>query len=108
MLIGRQKPERNVAVGGAGDTTGGDGPDAVTVEPELQQEGGREGEVPPGRVVVALQEWSKVDLVLDQIADEAGEVIVWEPVTQIQWKEEVLVGLLSSEVGLRSAGHDRP
>ena len=108
VLIGRKPSERHVIKGGARHLPRGRGPDTVAVEPELQEEGRVEGEVATLGVVVSGREEREVDLRVDELGDEPGEVILGEPVVEARWEEEVLMGVVSTEVRLRSRGvHDR-
>lgn len=63
-----------------------------------------EGEVAPLGVVVAVGEEREVDLVVDELGEKSGEVIIGEPVVATRREEEVLVGVVATEVRLRRWG----
>ena len=76
VLVGRKPSERHIVIGGARHFPRGGGPDTVAVEPELEAESRVEGEVAALGVVVAAGEEREVNLVVDELGDESGEVIL--------------------------------
>ena len=64
-----------------------------------------EGKTAALGIVEALGERSEIDLIVDDLTDETREVALREPFVEVGREEEVLVGVVSSEVRLRSAVH---
>ena len=108
MLVGGEPAEGHILVGGAGDGAGGDGARAVAVEPELPEERGIECEIATLGVAVALGEGVQVELVLYELAEDASEVTLGEPVLQVRGEKVALMEVIPAEVGLRGLMHHPP
>ena len=59
-------------------------------------------------VVVSLQGEVQVELVLDELAEEASEVTLGKPVLQVRGERVSLTEAVMTEVGLRRLGYESP
>jgi hypothetical protein len=99
-MIGRgvagQHSEGDVFVAAAFDLAGGTDPGAVGIQHAKQGLGVVGGvAVPVGPV--GAQERLEVELV-DDVEDEPGQVVGWQPVAQVRWEQERLVAVAGTEV----------
>ncbi len=68
-------------------------------------EAGIEGGESPRLVVVVREEGLQIEVVVDHLGDDAGEVVRGEPLIEIRRKEEGLLGIVLSERGAAFGRH---
>jgi len=67
-----------------------------------------EGGSAPVLVVEGGEEGVEVEVIVDDLSDDPGEVIGGEPLVEIGRKEQSLIGIVSAEGGTVRARHERP
>jgi hypothetical protein len=94
MLVGGQPPSGEVLEGGFLESSGTRHADTVAVEEDLELEARVEGGEPTRLVVVAREEGGQVEMIVNDLRDDAREVVLGEPLVELRREEEGLLGVV--------------
>jgi hypothetical protein len=100
-MIGRavaaQDPEGEVLGAAPLDLAGGADPGAVGIQQHPQQHPRRIGGPTMPVSSIGLEERTQVELV-DDVEDEPGQMVGWQPVAKVWWEQECLVAVTGKEL----------
>jgi len=108
MLVGGEPSGRHVLVGRLLELARAPDPDTVAVEDDLEEHPRVERRASSLLVLVARHERSEVEVVVDHLGDDAGEVVRRKPLVEIGRKDERLLRIISAEDRLFLGGHAHP